>query len=403
MTEIPISRAPAILQIIPALTTGGAERGAVDVAIAARQIGWRSYVASADGPMVYELKKAGVTHIPLPLDRKSLFAHWRNRRALQDIITRERIDLVHARSRAPAWSAWQAVQRINKGRHPNNKIHFVTTFHGTYNIDDFGIFKKWKRKYNAVMTFGERVIAVSEFIAHHIVDNYGTDPQKIIPIARGIDMVRFNPDSVTEERVIRLMQEWHVPEHKPIIMLPGRFTRWKGHVELLEALHKIRELDWYAVFVGSQKNAEPYVQELEQRIHALGLDGRVRLLPDCRDMSAAYKIANIVVCPSTDPEAFGRVPVEGQAMGCLTIASAHGGAVETVIPAPSETATGWLYPPGNIDALAECIESALGTDSFTRYQIGARGRINVASNFTKDTMCAATLNVYADVLGLQDG
>jgi len=376
------SRPPCILQVLPALVTGGVERGAVDVAAATVAAGWRSIVISAGGPMTHELERSGARHLTLPVDSKYPWTIRRNIDRLVEVIEREGVDLIHARSRAPAWSAWHAAQRA---RRP-----FVTTFHGVYNAQN-----RLKHWYNSVMARGDRVIAISDFIARHVVERYGVDPARVRVIPRGIDLKRFDPAKVTAERLATLARSWRLPDGAPLIMLPGRLTRWKGQTVLIEAVAKLGRRDVCCLLVGSDQGRDSYRAEIEGRVRALGLEGVVRAVDHCRDMPAAFKLADVVVSASTDPEAFGRVMAEAQAMGRPVVASDHGGARETVRPGE----TGWLVPPGDTDALAGALKQALALDAAARAAMAERAIAHIRARFNVAEMCRATLKVYSELLG----
>lgn len=373
-----------VLQVLPALHVGGVERGTIDVALALRAAGWRAVVASSGGPLVTELERAGAVHVTLPLDSKNPFTIRRNGKRLVEIIDRYDVDIVHARSRAPAWAGWLAARTTGR--------HFMTTFHGTHSHGNWA-----KRRYNAIMGRGERVIAISHFIAEHAYSVYGVAPERIRIVPRGIDFRRFDPAAVTGERMIQVASQWRVPDGVPIVMLPGRFSRWKGHEVLIDAVARLEGRDLVCVLVGATEDRDGYRAELEQRILAKGLGGRVQMAPDCRDMPAAYMLADVVVVPSTEPEAFGRVPVEAQAMGRPVIASDHGGARETVIPGE----TGLLVPPGDPAALAAAIADALDLSMDERQTLGRRAIAHVRANFDVTRMCAETIAVYSEVLGIE--
>lgn len=376
------AEAPAVLQVLPTLHTGGVERGTVDIAAALTAAGWRAIVASAGGPLAHEIERVGGQHITLPVDSKNPLVMRRNIKAIADVIRTHRVNIVHARSRAPAWSARSAAEKCG--------VPFMTTFHGTYNFSNPA-----KKAYNAIMTKGERVIAISEFIGRHIEENYGTPRDKIRVVPRGIDMENFNPDAVSAERMIQLAQAWRLPDDAPVIMLPGRLTRWKGQGVLIEAARRLARPDVRVLLVGDDQGRTAYRDELEAQIARIGAEGIIHLTGPCRDMAAAYMLADVVVSASTDPEAFGRVAAEAHAMGRPVIASDHGGARETVIAGE----TGWLVPPGDADALARALRTALTMTAEERDTVARRATAHVRENFTKPQMCAATLDVYAELLG----
>jgi glycosyltransferase involved in cell wall biosynthesis len=331
--------------------------------------------------MVRELERLGARHVALPLDRKTPWAIARNRRALIELIEANGVDIVHARSRAPAWSALGAARRTGRA--------FVTTFHGTYNFRS-----SLKRRYNAVMAKGDRVIAISEFIAQHVRENYDIDPARLRVIHRGVDFVAFDPTRVTAERLAPLARAWRLPDGAPVVMLAGRLARWKGHEVVVKALHRLARSDAVAVLVGGDHGRAAYRRELESLAQALGVSSRLRIVGDCRDMPAAYMLADVVVSASTDPEAFGRVAVEAGAMGRPVVATDHGASRETVVPGE----TGWLVPPGEPAALAQAIDGVLQLGAAERVALGQRARNFVQAHFSKAQMCAATLAVYAELL-----
>lgn len=376
--------APAVMQVLPALVTGGVERGSIDMAIAAKQAGWRSYVVSSGGPMVRELIRAGIEHIEAPVDRKNPIIMRRNVHLLTRLARKYQVSVIHARSRAPAWSAKAAAQKTGAA--------FLTTFHGTYNFGN-----PLKKSYNSVMTQGDRVIAISEFIRDHIIENYKTDWARLRVIHRGIDTSVFNPKAVSAERVIKLATEWRLPDDVPVILLPGRLTRWKGQSLLLNALSRLKDRSYRCLLVGSDQGRENYRGELEKLVEKLGLQGSVHLVGDCNDMAAAYKIADVVVSASTDPEAFGRVAVEGQALGRPVIAPRHGAAPEQI----KHGETGWLFTPDDADDLARVLAEALDLDEAARDRLHEASIANVNANFTKEQMCRKTLDVYAELADRQ--
>jgi glycosyltransferase involved in cell wall biosynthesis len=356
------------------------ERGTVEVAAALAAAGWTAYVASSGGPMERELARAGVEHFRLPLASKNPLTMRRNVGALVRIIRERKVDIVHARSRAPAWSAWRAAQQTRR--------RFVTTFHNAY--DTGAPFKHW---YNSVMARGERVIAISEFVAAHAASVYGIGPDRLRTIPRGVDLRLFDADRVNGDRVADLAAKWRVPDGCAVIMLPGRLTRWKGGLEFIEAIARLGRRDLCCLLVGAEQRAG-FRKELEAQIERFGLGGQFRIVEDCRDITAAYVLADIVVSASTDPEGFGRTIVEAQAMGRPVIATDHGGARETVIPGN----TGWLVPPGDTAAMAAAIGEALTLDPASRQALARRSRAHIAAGFTREAMCARTIGVYEELL-----
>ncbi|HYD69557.1 glycosyltransferase family 4 protein [Azospirillum sp.] len=380
------TRPAVVLQVLPTLVTGGAERGCIDVAIGLAEAGAVPLVASQGGPMVRELDRAGIKHITLPLASKNPLTIRRNAKRLEQVIREHGVDIVHARSRAPAWSAWMACGRTG--------AHFMTTFHAPYNFK--GGLKRW---YNSVMARGERVIAISEFVRDHVLANYDVDPARVRLIHRCYDPSVFAPERVNSARIIQLAKQWRLPDDRPVILLPGRLTRWKGQIVLIEALEKlVRTLghkDLCCLLVGSDQGRSGYRQELEERAKRAGLEGVVRLTGDCSDMAAAYTLATVVVSASREPEAFGRVIVEAQAMGKPVIVTSIGAYRETVIP--GETA--WVVPPDDADALAKALGEALALSDAERAAIGAHAQAFVSQRFTKERMVAETLAVYGELLG----
>lgn len=383
MSQLPSkSDQPAILQVLPRLETGGVERGTIEVAQAIVDAGWRAIVASQGGRMEHELDRIGAEHITLPLASKHPWVIRRNGKALTRIIREQGISLVHARSRAPAWSALQAARAAG--------VPFVTTFHGTYNLGWFGL----KRRYNAVMTMGDRVIAISEFIRWHMIKTYGVDDERVRVVHRGVDFSRFDPLKVSAERMIALSAHWRLSDDEPVIMLPGRLTRWKGQLLLIEALSRLKDLRFRCVLVGSDQGRTAYRQELEQAIDKAGLRDRVQIAEDCHDMPAAYMLADVVVSASTDPEAFGRVAAEAQAMGRPVVAPDHGAAPEIV----QHHETGWLFAAMHPGSLADMLREALTLSSKARSDFAVRAMSHARAHFSKDSMCAKTLDVYREVL-----
>ncbi len=373
---------PVILQVLPALGGGGVERGTVEMAGAIARGGGLALVASAGGRLAIAIERAGGRNIALGLATKNPWRVWRNAARLAQVIRRESVDIVHARSRAPAWSAWLAARRTG--------AKFVTTYHGSYNED-----LPLKRRYNSVMARGTLVIAISHHIARMIETRHGVDPARIRVIPRGVDPAVFDPDAVAPARMAALANRWRLPDGEPTIMLPGRLTRWKGQTVLIEALARMRHAEAVCVLVGADQGRAGYTRELLRLAERLGVAARLRLAGDCDDMPAALMLSDVVVNASTDPEGFGRVVIEAQSMARAVIASDHGGAVETV----EHGVTGWRVPPSDPTALAAALDHALDLSHAERAAIGRRARTAVAARYTTAAMQARTLDVYREVLG----
>jgi glycosyltransferase involved in cell wall biosynthesis len=372
-----------ILQVLPALGQGGGvERGTVEIADAIVTASGRALVASAGGNLVHAVRRYGGEHIELPLDSKNPLVMWANVGRLVSLIEREGVELLHARSRAPAWSAYYAAKKAG--------IPFITTFHGTYSAHN-----SLKRRYNSIMARGDRVIAISNFIAGHVRQNYGVPTSRLRIIHRGVDLGRFDPEQVSAERVVALATKWRIPDDMPVIMLPGRLTRWKGQPTFIRAIAGMKNRKVRALLVGSDQGRAGYRREMERLVEDCGVNEQVRFVDHCDDMAAAYMLADVVVSASTEPEAFGRVVAEAQAMGCPVIATDHGGARETVIAGK----TGWMVPPGDEAALARTLETVTGLDEAARKRLVAESIAYIQNNFSKDTMCTKTMAVYQEVLG----
>lgn len=376
------SPSPVVLQVLPALGGGGVERGTVEITAAIAQAGGTPLVASAGGMLAPSVERAGGRNILLPLDTKSPWRIWRNAGLLADVIRREGVSLVHARSRAPAWSAHWAVRRTG--------VPFVTTYHGAY-----GNQNALKRRYNAVMASGDRVIAISHFIRDLILERHGIDPAKIRVIHRGVDPAVYDPDRIAPDRLMRLATAWRLQDGQPVVLLPARLTRWKGQTVLIEALARMRTRDVCAVLVGDDQGRSGYTRELAGLAERLGVAGRVRMVGHCDDMPTALYLSSVVVNASIEPEAFGRVVIEAQSMARPVIATDHGGAVETV----EHGVTGWRVAPGDPDVLASALDAVLAMPQDTREAIGRAARESVQASYTVARMQSATIAVYQELLG----
>ncbi len=360
-----------ILQVLPALEAGGVERGALEIAAALREAGARALVVSSGGRMAASL---GADHIVLPVHTKNPAGLWRNAARLEALIAREGVDLIHARSRAPAWSARSAARRAG--------VPFATTFHGAY-----GARSAAKRAWNRIMVRGDLVIAVSDFIAAHMQEVYRCPPARIRVVHRGIDAAAFDPAAVPPRERAAVRAAWAVPEGARVVLLPGRLTRLKGHAVLIEAMRLLADRNLVAVFAGSDRDRDAYRQELEARARGLA----VRFAGHVDNVAAAYAASDVAVSASIHPESFGRVLAEAGAMGLPVVATDHGGAREIVLRGQ----TGWLVPPSDPAALAEGIRSALAAADPA---LAERARAHMLAHFTLARMCAGTLAVYGELL-----
>ena len=385
------SKKPVIMQILPGLESGGVERGTVDIAKALKMADFEPIVVSKGGVLVYQLREAGVRHIDLPVHSKNPLTIFFNNKKIAKLIKEFHVDIVHVRSRAPMWSAYFACKKT--------RTKLVSTIHGTYSLNFF----KWKifppkRAYNALMLKADAIIAVSGFIKDYLVQNY-KQKKKIFPlkkitiIQRGADLHYFTSEKVSKNRVIDLNNKWHLPEDKKIILMPARFTAWKGHEFLIEALTKVKS-DFLCVMIGSDHGHKKFRKKIEQKIIKENLVGKMVMAGLCKDMPAAYAISHLVVCPSVLPEAFGRVPIEAQAASKVIIATKIGGALDTVI----DNKTGFLVDVGDAEGFAKLIDKVLEMPKEERDAIGFEGRKNIEENFSNEKMCNATIDLYRKLL-----
>ncbi len=370
-----------VLQVLPSLETGGVERGTVEMVQAIVRAGGSALVASAGGRLVPAVERAGGTHIEMNLASKNPAQIWRNAARLAFLIRAADVDIVHARSRAPAWSAWLACRRTG--------ARFVTTWHGVYKENAPG-----KRRYNAIMARGERIIAISQFVAARLKARHQVDPARLRVIPRGVDTAVFDPAAVGSERLARLTQEWRLRPGAPTIVLPARLTRWKGQVVMLEALARLERRDVGLVLVGAEQGRARFRRELIARAEALGVAERVHLVGHCEDMPAALMLADVVANPSIEPEPFGRTVIEAQAMGRPVVVSDAGGTAETV----EHRVTGWRVSPSDPAALARAIDEILRLTQAEREALGVRARNSVCAHYTTAAMQQATLEVYRELV-----
>ncbi|HIG09092.1 MAG TPA: glycosyltransferase [Alphaproteobacteria bacterium] len=371
----------SVLQVLPHLNSGGLVSGAVEISKALQKAGMNSFVASEGGRREREITREGAKVIKLSLESKNPLTIILNSYKLSKIIKKYKINIIHARSRAPAWSAYFAAKKMG--------IPFVTTFHGTYSKKN-----NFKKKYNSVMVKGERVIAISKFINNHILSNYNIVKDKLVTIHRGIDIDNFDYLKVSNERLIAFSKKFNIPEDIFVVLLPGRITRWKGHTLLIEAIAMLERPDIMCLFVGDLQGRKKYFKELQLLIDKFNKKNNFRIINNQIDMAAIYKLADVVVSASLDPEAFGRVVAEAQAMGRPTLAANHGGASEIII----DGVTGWLFKAGDAIDLANKINKALSLRQDDRKKMAINAIERIKLNFNNEMMCVKTLKVYEELV-----
>ena len=373
---------PVVLQVLPELEMGGVEIGTTEIAEALTKHGIKNFVASKGGRLVHELEKFNVPHFTLNLKTKNPLKMRRNAKLLAQIIKDNGINIVHARSRAPAWSAYWAAKKAG--------IHYMTTYHGTYGLGPLGI----KKYYNRVMTYGERVIAISNHIKQHLINNYIIDQEKIRLVHRCVNSVRFNPNAVTSARKINIVTEYNIPEDKPVILLGGRITHWKGQHLLIKALAKMKNKNFYCIIAGDEQGREEYLAYLKKLAEKYHLSSQICFHGKVLDMPALMSVSSVIVSAAIEPEAFGRISIEGQAMGKIVVASNIGGSLDTI----KDGITGKFFESNNPYSLAEALDWALSLNDDERNKIAQAGLDNVSNNFTKEIMCDKTIAVYKELV-----
>ncbi|MDA9678772.1 glycosyltransferase family 4 protein [Candidatus Pelagibacter sp.] len=377
-----------VLQVIPKLGYGGAETGCYDIAHYLPENNCESFIATSGGELLKFIDKKKVKIIKLPLHSKNPFLIITNSIALIVVILLNNISIVHARSRAPAWSCWLATKITGR--------KFVTTFHGTYNFDS--VIKKF---YNSVMVRSDLIIAGSNFIFSHIKENYTkyiNNKKKLLVIFRGINVDYFDSTTKIYSDEKKLLTKWEIEKDKKILLLPGRLTSWKGQEIFIEAINLVNiELGYeafYAVILGSDQGRDLYKKKLISLVEKFRMIKQVRFIDHCKDMALAYKISDIVVSASIEPEAFGRVAVEAQSMEKPIIASNTGGSNETII----DEKTGFLFESGNAKSLSQKILKVITMDDTLLKAIGIQGRKNVIQKFNVEKMCFSTYSEYKRII-----
>ena len=375
------SNEPVVLQVLPELEMGGVELGTIEIASELQKQGIKNFVASQGGRLTAELKKMKVKHLTLPLKTKNIFKMRKNADALAEFIKKNGINVVHARSRAPAWSAYWAAKKAG--------VHYMTTFHGTYGLGPWGI----KKIYNKIMTLGERVIVISNHIKNHVLGNYKVDESKLRLVHRCVDIEKFNPELVSQQRIIKATKEYNLPEDKPVLTLIGRVTRWKGQHLLVEALSKMKNKNYYCVIAGDDQGRVNYVEEIKSLAQKYRLKNRIGFYGKVLDPQALMQASTVVLSTAIEPEAFGRISVEGQAMGKIVVASDIGGSLDTI----KDGVTGKLFKSGSAISLAHALDWALALSDEEKKKIAKAAQKNAKDNFTKQIMCDKTIAVYREL------
>ena len=377
-----------VLQVIPKLGYGGAETGCYDIAHYLPENECGSYIVTSGGELLKFIDKKKVKIIKLPVHSKNPLIIFINFLALIGVILINNISIVHARSRAPAWSCLLAAKITGR--------KFVTTFNGTYNFNS-----KIKKFYNSVMVRSDLIIAGSNFIFSHIKENYTkylNAKKKLLVIFRGINVDYFDPTTKLDSDEKKLLKKWEIEKDKKIILLPGRLTGWKGQEVFIEAINLVNiELGYeafYAVILGSDQGRDLYKKKLIRLTEQYRLINQVKFIDHCKDMALAYKVSDIVVSASIEPEAFGRVAVEAQSMEKPIIASNIGGSNETVI----DEKTGFLFESNNAKSLSQKILKILSMDEASLNSIGREGRKNIIQKFNVEKMCFSTYSEYKRIL-----
>ena len=377
-----------VLQVIPKLGYGGAETGCYDLAHYLSENGCKSYIVTSGGELLKYINKKKVTVIKLPVHSKNPILILLNAIILCFVIIFCNINIVHARSRAPAWSCFFATKITMR--------KFVTTFHGTYNFKN-----SLKLFYNSVMLKSDLIIAGSNFIFSHIQENYRrylNNKKKFLVIFRGINTEYFDSKNIKDKEIDHIVNQWKIDKDKTLILLPGRLTPWKGQELFIEAMNLVNQnplaKPFSAVILGSSQGRDVYRKKLINLVHRHSLNSKIIFIDKCLKMPVAYKVSDIIVSPSLEPEAFGRVSVEAQSMNKIIIASNIGGSNETII----DDKTGFLFESGKPEQLSEKIIHALNLDEITLNSMGAEARKNVITKFNVDKMCFSTYLEYKKLI-----
>ena len=371
---------PVIVQIVPQMNRGGVERGTVEIAEAIVKNGWKAVVICNGGRMENQLRRAGAEVYILPVDTKNPLKWPSVRRKLKTVLLSVGADIVHVRSRAPAWIALPLAKSLG--------LSTIATIHSKFVPQNF-----LKNIYNRKMLSADKTIAISEYVKSVLSVHYAdaVAEEEITVIHRGVDLAVFDPAQVSQHRIVRLSETLNLPDDGPVVMLPARATEWKGHTLLIEAVAQLEAKDVTLLLLGAGDGNSRFVERLRALAVKTGLDGRLRIVEGTDDMPAALMLADVVAMPSIVPEPFGRVALEAQAMGRPVVAFNHGGACESIL----EGETGWLARPGDVKDLSRCLQAALSIGPRQRTIWAKRTRAQVEASFSTAQMCEKTLAIYA--------
>ena len=367
-----------IAQILPALNTGGVERGVIEISKSLNDNGFKSIVLSSGGHMVPQLRRTGTTHYELNVNTKNPFKWPKIRKQVKLILEKENVDLIHLCSRAPAWIVFPLGRMLD--------IPVITSVHMRFRKTNF-----LKKYYNSILTKGDSIIAISKHIEKTILESFPnpTIKNKITVVHRGVDLELFNANNIKPARVIAQSKNLNLKDNIPVIMMAARPAMWKGYIELLRALSLVNE-SFQCVLIGAENGSQNFQKTLIDKIIKLKLETKVKLSKSSNDIQAALMLSDIVVMPSVTPEPFGRIILEAQALGKIPIAFDHGGASETIIDGKN----GFLADPVKVESLAEKISMALSLKLTSREKMSEFSKKAVSKNFSHDKMCKLTLSLY---------
>jgi glycosyltransferase involved in cell wall biosynthesis len=377
----PGRRGPVVLQVVSSLEPGGSATSAADLSTGIIRGGGKSIVVSSGGALVSRIRRAGATHVEMAVGTSNVLTMYSNSRAIAKLIRKHNVDIIHQEGFVGAWCSFNAAEQtstpiigtVHRLSHPTGRFH------------------DWSA---ASLLGAKHLIAVSDFVAGRLKEGLISDQTELTTIWRGIDIAQFNPGAINADRLIQLANHWSLPDGVPIIMVPARIAAGKGQTVVVDALAQIGRRDMMCLIAGKINEQDPYYNELVDLILAKDVADIVKIVGECHDMPAAYMLADVVLSASTEPEAFGRVAVEAQAMGRPVIATDHGGTQEAVL----QGRTGWLVPPNNPRALAAALATAMDMDASTRANVALVARRHVIEAFSLDLMCERTFELYDRML-----